>query len=584
MRIGERLYRKTILPGVARTIWTTLLLIASAIISNAQQGGTITGRVVNDEGDGMPNVNTHITQATTGKRVRSPRGNTTVITDKDGNFRAADLSPGLYTINVSNTKEYVMKPSTAAERREQRYYRVGDNISISLVKGGVITGRVTNSDGRPMVGVEVRETMVRDAEGLPVRESRRGEPRMTDDRGIYRMYGLQPGSYIVSTDGTIMFARFSPYEDGVVTYHPSSTHDTAAEVAVASGEEVTGVDIRFRNEPGYAVSGTVTGPPSSAYPVVYLISTNISSVARSVGVQPDAPKKGFMIRGVTNGEYEIIASSDGNDGTVVAACSPRRITISGADVTGLELKMSPLALISGQVLIEASSNPCENKSKRVMEEIMIYARSDGPFALASPTSILFRSDAVVNEKGEFTIPSLRPNRYRFEASLPDENWYTKSINLPSPAPARQPQAGIGDISRAGLALKSGDKVMGVTVTVAQGAASLRGKIIAEKEGAGLPSRLRVHLVPVEAALANDVLRYAETLMNNDGTFVLTNLAPGKYWLLLHPVPDDETADRPPRPSAWDSTERARLRREAEAKKIEVALKPCQRVRDFSIKF
>jgi hypothetical protein len=173
-------------------------------------------------------------------------------------------------------------------------------------------------------------------------------------------------------------------------------------------------------------------------------------------------------------------------------------------------------------------------------------------------------------------------RYHLEASLPDENWYIRSITLPAPAAARQPQAGTRDISRAGMGLKSGDKLTGVTVAIAEGAASLRGKVVAEKES--LPSRLRVHLAPVDAAHANDVLRYAEALMNNDGTFVLTNLEPGKYWLLLRPVPDDEPADRPPRPSAWDGTERARLRREAGTKKIEVELKPCQRVRDFSIKF
>jgi hypothetical protein len=71
-----------------------------------------------------------------------------------------------------------------------------------------------------------------------------------------------------------------------------------------------------------------------------------------------------------------------------------------------------------------------------------------------------------------------------------------------------------DISRAGLGLKSGDKVTGVMVMVAEGAASLRGKVVTGKEGAGLPSRLRVHLAPVDAALANDVLRYAEALMND----------------------------------------------------------------------
>ena len=55
-----------------------------------------------------------------------------------------------------------------------------------------------------------------------------------------------------------------------------------------------------------------------------------------------------------------------------------------------------------------------------MEEIMIYARSDDPSALAamaSSASSFFGSDVVINEKGEFTIHSLRPSRYHFEASI-----------------------------------------------------------------------------------------------------------------------------------------------------------------------
>ncbi len=49
MRIGSRFYCKTIFSGAA---CATLLLSLGFIISNAQQGGTITGRVINDEGAG----------------------------------------------------------------------------------------------------------------------------------------------------------------------------------------------------------------------------------------------------------------------------------------------------------------------------------------------------------------------------------------------------------------------------------------------------------------------------------------------------------------------------------------------------
>jgi Carboxypeptidase regulatory-like domain len=585
IRIGARFYRRTILSGA---VCATLLLIAGFIISNAQQGGTITGRVINDEGAGMPNVTVVISRDQAGRRAASPRGNTQVVTDKDGNFRGAGLSPGLYEVDVLRVKEYVMRPLTAAESRERRYYRVGDSVTITLMKGGVITGRVTNSDGQPMVGVDVSATMVRDAEGYSVRDAPEGDPRMTDDRGIYRIFGLRPGSYIVGTSGSMSDTYFSPYAGSAMTYHPSSTHDTAAEVAVASGAEASGVNIQFRDGPGYVVSGTVTttSAPSSTH--ISLINTDISAVTGSGYVRPDDSRKGFMIQGVNNGNYEIVAYSySGRE--IVASSTPRSVTISGADVTGLELRMSPLASVSGRILIEASSNSCGNKSKRAMEEIMISARSDDPSALAalaSSASHFFGSDPVVNEKGEFAVHSLRPSRYHFETSLPDENWYTRSITIPAPAAAREPQAlmNLRDISRAGLEIKSGDKLTGVTVWVAEGAAGLRGKVVAGKEGASLPSRLRVHLAPVDAALAYEVLRYAEVLTRNDGSFAFNNLAPGKYWLLARPVPDDEPVDRPPRPLSWDGAERARLRMEAEKKKIEVELKPCQRLKDFSFKF
>ena len=317
---------------------------------------------------------------------------------------------------------------------------------------------------------------------------------MTDDRGIYRIFGLRPGSYIVGTSGSMFSARFSPYAGSSMTYHPSSTQDTATEATVESGAEASGIDIQFRGGPGYIVSGTVTTTSSPSSTHISLINTDISAITGSGYVRPDDPRKGFMIHGVNNGNYEIVAYSyDGRE--IVASSTPRSVTISGADVTGLELRMAPLASISGQVLIGAPSNSCGNKSKRAMEEIMLYARSDDPSTLASSTSHFFRSDVVINEKGEFAIHSLRPSRYHFEASLPDENWYTRSITIPAPAAAREPQAlmNLRDISRAGLEIKSGDKLTGVTVWVAEGAAGLRGKVFVGKEGASLPSRLRVHL-------------------------------------------------------------------------------------------
>jgi hypothetical protein len=122
------------------------------------------------------------------------------------------------------------------------------------------------------------------------------------------------------------------------------------------------------------------------------------------------------------------------------------------------------------------------------------------------------------------------------------------------------------------------------VTIAEGATSLRGRVTPEKEGARLPAKLAVHLVPAETASANDVLRYAETVAEREGAFEFRNMAPGKYRLLARAAPDDEPSDRPSAPVAWDANERAKLRKEAEAMTVEVELKPCQRISDQVVKY
>jgi hypothetical protein len=96
--------------------------------------------------------------------------------------------------------------------------------------------------------------------------------------------------------------------------------------------------------------------------------------------------------------------------------------------------------------------------------------------------------------------------------------------------------------------------------------------------------LRIHLIPAEARAADEVLRYAEAYARSDGSFLLSNLAPGKYWLIARAAPDDEMNDRLPAPVALDANERERLRKEAEALRGGVDLKPCQRLSDQVVKY
>lgn len=93
-------------------------------------------------------------------------------------------------------------------------------------------------------------------------------------------------------------------------------------------------------------------------------------------------------------------------------------------------------------------------------------------------------------------------------------------------------------------LKAGERLHGVIVALAEGAATLDGKVV--RAGSNAPAGpLRIHLIPVERERAEDVLRYAETQTGSADTFRLRNLAPGKYWILAQPAPKEPEAPSAP---------------------------------------
>jgi hypothetical protein len=189
-------------------------------------------------------------------------------------------------------------------------------------------------------------------------------------------------------------------------------------------------------------------------------------------------------------------------------------------------------------------------------------------------------DGAPDEKGEFALNGLVAGRFRIKADLPDDGWYVRAIIQPATGAAKKPI----DAFRNGVAVKAGEKLSGVEIVIAEGAASLNGRVVQAKEGSKLPSRVRVHLIPAEATSGDDLLRYAETATRSDGSFEFKHIAPGKYLLHARQVVEKEASDDQRRPTAWDAVERAKLRREAAAAKNEIELKVCARVKDHMLRF
>jgi hypothetical protein len=136
--------------------------------------------------------------------------------------------------------------------------------------------------------------------------------------------------------------------------------------------------------------------------------------------------------------------------------------------------------------------------------------------------------------------------------------------------------------RNGISIKPGDKLSGVDVIIAEGAAMLQGRVVFAKSE--LPSRLRVYLIPSESASADDVIRYGQVDIQDDGTFQFKHITPGKYLIYARRLTEKEKNEDQSRPLAWDAAERAKLRRAAMSEKNEIELQSCERVKDFVLRY
>jgi protocatechuate 3,4-dioxygenase beta subunit len=561
-----------------RILGSFLIAVLCAASAFAQRAtGAITGRVVAD--DGQPVRHATVSISSMGGGGRSA-GRLTVVSDEDGNFQAEGLDPVPYAISAT-APGLVLDPK---KRRETNYSHIGQPVTITMMRGGVITGKVTGPTGEPIIRIAVRAVRVRDENGRPDNTAVGNfrPQRMTDDRGVYRLYGLAPGYYLVSAGGGSMNSsdRATPYHGRMGVYHPSSTRDAATEVKVIGGDEVSGIDIRYRGDRGFAISGKVLSGSSRQE-----TSANISlrnpatgAIIATTFLSPEVDQTGYAFYGVPNGEYLIMSTRGGfNDASSMSA-TPRRVTVNGRDVTGLDLTLAPNAAIEGTVTIEkvSSAEICVNPRESSLEEIVVRAKRDDAGEKTDPPYSFYSAMNVagINDKGAFAVRNLRPGRHRIDIQLPSENWFLKAMTMTGATPANDP--------RNGITLKSGDRVAGLTITLATGAAGLKGKIT-PAGNAGLPSRLRAHLVPAEPLAKDDLLRFAETPVESDGSFWFANLAPGKYLITTREIPVSVAPDEPARPVAWDAAERAKLRKEAEAAKVEVELKACQRVSNFELK-
>lgn len=155
--------------------------------------GSIGGTVVSTDGRPVR----HARVALNGADVRGIKA---AISDDKGRFSFTQLTASRYTLSASkagyvNATYGQKQPGRAGTPIQLADAQHLDDLKLSLPKGGVITGMVLDENNDVSTGTQVTAWRA---------EMRTGEKRyvqvgsdQTDDRGVYRIYGLLPGDYIV---------------------------------------------------------------------------------------------------------------------------------------------------------------------------------------------------------------------------------------------------------------------------------------------------------------------------------------------------------------------------------------------------
>ncbi len=537
--------------------------------------GTLTGIVRTDEG--APVRAAIVTLA--GDGLAAPKA---AVTDDEGRFALERLPEGRFTLSAKKNGYVTVAYGATRPGRAGTAIAVAAgqraDVTLTVLRGAVITGRVVDAtSGAPVPDVGVL-AMRTDAS-----EASAGSPfaalPVTDDRGVYRLFGLAPGEYtiaavpqqIVTGDittreeadvdaifaalqqrprnvGTTPKAPATPIDQKARTagyapvYHPgTATHADAARVRLSAGEERQGIDIAMSLVRTSMIEGIVSGAQGTLPPLSMVITAADQSRGPNViggsspVLVPPGPDGRFRYTSVPPGRYTITArtttaaariggpgqgpvtTGQSTPGLAAVQWAAATVVVDGDDVSGVSLVLQPALKLTGRMITDEPSPRAVPGATTARIAIVREGMGGSTTINGTAMGLVPVPPAQIREDGTFEIDGVVPGTYRLNVTPPSGTWRLRSAIV-----------GGRDVLDYPLTFTEGD-LAGATLVFSERHASLSGTV---QDAAGRPVLdLAVVVVPADSALWRpDSRRVRVTRPATDGTFTFADLVPGDYLL------------------------------------------------------
>ena len=368
---------------------------------------TISGKVT-FKGKGLPGI-TVAARSTQSGRTRNPL---MVTTDPLGNYRIPNVSPGDYEV-MPAAPQYLVGGLAPIKKLIVVEGENLENVDFVLVRGGVITGKVVDGEGRPMIEEPVEIFPMGGTDEKPlVLMNVFSDP--TDDRGIYRIWGLRPGKYRVaagvSQDRMYLAGRGKYiYRQ---TYHPSTTTPSEATlITVTEGSETTNVDITLRRTVNvFSVYARVVDSEGNPLPnAMYALQKFEQNSSMTTSGYASDRRGEIKIDNVTPGKYALYLEPSK---AVDVYTDPVRFDVVDQDVKDLLIKATSGSSVSGVVVLDGVDEKLAIKPNG----LMMLARVENK----DPFNHIQTPSGAINPDGSFKVGGLRPGVIGFAVWGPQQ--------------------------------------------------------------------------------------------------------------------------------------------------------------------